>query len=499
MATKKAVSKPTRARKTATTRRVKSSNAATARSDWRVRIRMYRKWLGDCFLLTFCNGAKEEHILIDCGALSGTPAGKATIRAAAEDIRTATDGALRALVVTHEHWDHVSGFSDAADIFEDKFKIDEVWVAWTEDPNQTVAKEKKKQRLNQLAAIEAGLQHWNKPGSTEEQQQMGAAVTALLDFMPPGGLAAFSDGTNTAMKTALGLGKLQFLEPGDILTKSWLPGVQVFVLGPPKDIKALRNTTGNEDTDMYALSLAAASDASLTQAFSAAARGQLPDSDVQDTYRPFDRYLQWDEAVWEDQSQPWHSLSVSYAEEKDRRVDNDWLNSVAELALQLDSYTNNTSLVLAFQFEDSGDVLLFVGDAQIGNWLSWSNVKFKGKTTVSDLLAKTIFYKVGHHGSHNATLKAGGLEVMQSPRLVASIPVDQEFAHRPKGGCPNGWDMPAGPLLKAITEKTKGRILRGDSDFPQGAKQPSRLNDREWKDFLNSVNVEENYIEYFVS
>ena len=49
--------------------------------------------------------------------------------------------------------------------------------------------------------------------------------------------------------------------------------------------------------------------------------------------------------------------------------------------------------------------------------------------TGPDLLACTIFYKVGHHGSHNATLKAKGLEMMKSLK-TAAIPVDQVVAKK---------------------------------------------------------------------
>ena len=38
----------------------------------KVRIRMYRQGLGDCFLLTFYGDGGPHHILIDCGVLSGT-------------------------------------------------------------------------------------------------------------------------------------------------------------------------------------------------------------------------------------------------------------------------------------------------------------------------------------------------------------------------------------------------------------------------------------------
>jgi hypothetical protein len=83
------------------------------------------------------------------------------------------------------------------------------------------------------------------------------------------------------------------------------------------------------------------------------------------------------------------------------------LSTAAELALALDSATNNTSLVLAIELVDSEKVLLFPADAQVGNWLSWETLRFEGEKPVigPDLLARTAFYKVGHHGSHNATLK----------------------------------------------------------------------------------------------
>src|SRR5207302_1593020 len=95
-----------------------------------------------------------------------------------------------------------------------------------------------------------------------------------------------------------------------------------------------------------------------------------------------------------------------------RRIDEDWLGASGEVALQLDSDTNNTSLVLAIEVAEDGGVILLTGDAQVGNWLSWSEVAFyvpssKGGTrtvTADDLLARTVLYKVGHHGSHNATL-----------------------------------------------------------------------------------------------
>jgi hypothetical protein len=48
-----------------------------------------------------------------------------------------------------------------------------------------------------------------------------------------------------------------------------------------------------------------------------------------------------------------------------RQIDGAWLEGSPQLALQLDSATNNTSLVLAIELAN-GDVLLFAADAQVG-------------------------------------------------------------------------------------------------------------------------------------
>src|SRR5437867_12940176 len=95
----------------------------------------------------------------------------------------------------------------------------------------------------------------------------------------------------------------------------------------------------------------------------------------------------------------------------------------AEFALNLDSDTNNTSLALAFELND-GRVLLFPGDAQVGNWESWHvdadgkprSWQVNGRDVIArKLLERTVLYKVGHHGSHNATLREQGLERMTDP------------------------------------------------------------------------------------
>jgi hypothetical protein len=126
-------------------------------------------------------------------------------------------------------------------------------------------------------------------------------------------------------------------------------------------------------------------------------------------------------------------------------------------------------------------VLLFPGDAQVGNWESW-HADSKGKPLIwtvdgrevraSQLLARTVLYKVGHHGSHNATLREKGLEMMADPRLTAMVPVDVHIAHDKKR-----WTkMPFIPLMTRLTEKTSGRVVQAD-ETAQAVEKPIRIED----------------------
>jgi len=143
-----------------------------------------------------------------------------------------------------------------------------------------------------------------------------------------------------------------------------------------------------------------------------------------------------------------------YGSDTWRRIDGDWLGPAAELALALQSYTNNTSLVLALELGDigKGDVLLFAADAQVGNWESWQTWQWPNdapKVTGPDLLKRTIFYKVGHHGSHNGTLKEHGVEQLDALK-AAIIPVDEKEALKKRWG-----RMPLPNLIAALKAKAR--------------------------------------------
>ncbi len=175
------------------------------------------------------------------------------------------------------------------------------------------------------------------------------------------------------------------------------------------------------------------------------------------------------------------------------------MNSAESLALALDKHTNNTSLVLAFEFTESGKVLLFAADAQVGNWLSWQDLSWEvrqgdGIRTVTgpDLLSRTVLYKVGHHGSHNATLRDKGLEQMISPELIALVPVNKQQAQK------NRWmEMPFNNLISRLQEKTRGRVIMSDSAvFAPGDDQLQQMSEKERNTFRRALTADHQGLYY---
>jgi hypothetical protein len=180
-----------------------------------------------------------------------------------------------------------------------------------------------------------------------------------------------------------------------------------------------------------------------------------------------------------------------------RKVDNDWPHTAEQITLLLHDQTKNTSLALAIELEPDGRVLLFPGDAHGENWSSWGVHRWRRApppvrpVTAADLLSRTVLYKVGNHGSHRATLRERGLELMTSRELTAMLPVCRETATRM---C---WQVPFAALVEELRRKTRGRLILSDERVPA---RPDYISEPEWGAFVQRVKVSADgrYIDYLV-
>jgi hypothetical protein len=112
-----------------------------------VKVRMYRHGFGDCFLLSFCHDQERVFsMLVDCGIKHNTKSKSVPIADVIADLKKTLlpPGGKRpvidVLVATHEHWDHISFFhpTKSPNYFAD-FDIGQVWLGWTEDPEDEEA------------------------------------------------------------------------------------------------------------------------------------------------------------------------------------------------------------------------------------------------------------------------------------------------------------------------------------------------------------------------
>ena len=497
--------------------------------DFAVTVRMYRQILGDCFLLTLAASPdaqrdQRSHILIDCGVLQGVAGGSSRMRAIVADIAAATDSRLDCVIVTHEHFDHIGGFQYAEDLFGDgKLEIGTLWLAWTEDPADPKGQELQarfgaaEQKMAALRLAIGGAQGDGFAADLEDDPDAGTGGLGLAAFVARSprprvdatqALAAGAELRGSrriyANLRAWASGGTSYLEPGDVLETPRLsdgaPMLTAYVLGPPRDDKFLfKGLPSARDAKETYLAIDEARDpdaASARSPFSpsyrwyvlplgepepspagAVAAVAAADEAARDFVRA--KYLA-DQAPCRFAGRPMpagHQCATDFQCRRwqgHRRIDDMLALDQSALAIKMDSNTNNSSLVIAFELPDA-TTMIFAADAQVGNWLSWETVKFKRKdskdpveVTSAQLLGRARLYKVGHHGSHNATLAAKGLELMTHEGLVAMIPTVEAIAKQ-QGS--KGWLMPNPETYRAIVRQTKGRILRGDLGLAETRKE----------------------------
>jgi metallo-beta-lactamase superfamily protein len=353
----------------------------------RLTVRCYGVGFGDCFLLTFHYPGKtgDRHVLIDFGSTQSPPnAKKGLMKLIAKDIEAVVGSRLHVLVATHRHADHISGFatnkskSAPGDIIA---RLDPQLVIqpWTERPDaprdfigtgnsMKAANDALRLSLTRMAAV-AGA-------AAREARHLPAAARSEIQFVADDGVANLS-----AIKNLAAMGKktrAAYVQYGSKVPalKTLLPGIAVTILGPPtikQKADVLKQNPVNKKeywhfAQFWALRAAAAgvtgSGAPLLfpNARSYRALQQIP---IEDRW-----FVRRQRAVRAQQ--------------------------LLGLVRSMDDALNNTSVILLF---DAGRrKLLFPGDAQ---WENWELALNKNASLLKDV----DVYKVGHHGSLNATPK----------------------------------------------------------------------------------------------
>jgi hypothetical protein len=235
------------------------------------------------------------------------------------------------LLATHEHWDHLSGFIQAAASFE-RLSAGEVWLAWTEDPDDALAKQLGKERDDALAALQMcdGALQMANGGTSGPGRPTAEIVAGMLAFF-----GAASGGTTKdalAKVKAMSNGRLRYCRPSDDPVQLTDPDAHLYVLGPPHDEKLIRRTLPSKSSpETYGLAL----DGGGVMPADVNTALKSPDDDP-----PFGLvYAIPLERARSMEFFQQHYWGPSEAAPDWRRIDTEWLDSSAELALALDSAT----------------------------------------------------------------------------------------------------------------------------------------------------------------
>lgn len=418
---------------------------------------MYRVGFGDFFLLTVPSAKGPQHILVDCGVTRGK-SGKgdiATIKPAVRHMARETGSKLALIVVTHRHQDHIIGFSRCAAEFE-KFEVEAIWMPFWE--TEYAPKVSKFQAdLESIAfGLRAAALAGDRDAHTDEILGIVENATGMSLAEGPGG------GTNAKsldlLKNNLGVkpeyyfkGQTPKLPPG--LVKA---GVSAEILGPPPadDIAFLKLDDLKKGVGQYlGAAGGAAGGSKRLMPFGPEYLGEAAD------YPP-SAFREWAPRL----PGVLPDFSKRYPNALERAVRAATPEALFLAAKKLDGMLNNQSLVVLFTWK--GKKLLFAGDAQAGNWEYWlydldkplkdpsaEKLAKEGKA----LLGSLDFYKVGHHGSTNAT-PISAVEAMGADFVSMCSVQDGTF-----GSVDNQSEVPRIPLLDALGKKSA--LVRSDQ-FP---------------------------------
>jgi hypothetical protein len=348
----------------------------------RVTVRAYGVGFGDCLLVGFHYARGARWVLVDFGttALPRSRPEDHLLRIA-EDVRAACGGRLTAVVATHRHRDHIGGFAGAPGAVIAGCRPDLVVQPWTEDPRAApAARAPARRRAGPYGVADRSL-----VAALDDMQRLAEATAARALRVPPSLGAVVRNQLRflgeANVRNAAAVESLRRLGPNEYVRAgsrsrlaALLPGVKVRVLGPPtiEQWGAVEAQRARDAAEYWHLAAATA------RSFAPRARPPFPRG----------RRLA---------HPPAHTR---WLVERLRRVDAEELLRLVRI---LDDVLNNTSVILLL--EVARLKLLLPGDAQ---WESWAyTLDGPGRSRALDAaLADVRLYKVGHHGSLNATPKS---------------------------------------------------------------------------------------------
>lgn len=400
-------------------------------------IRMYNVGFGDSFLLLLPG---KKTILVDAGFHSqgkGAFTANDLARQIVADVKAHSGRArIDVVIATHRHQDHVFAFNSAE---WENVEIGEVWMPWVEDRDNPDAKKLwKKQQGFAMALAQAAPGFDLHPDDRAELDFLlwnaGIDITGLV---PDAELAAWSnqgaldvlhDGFKHRERS-----DPRFLPEGNDFPETFesnvIAGMKVHVLGPPRDPDEIEELDPASDDETYkALMLQAASvrHQEVTAPFSA--QWRVPDTNP----------------------------GPKLADDDLKRLKGLAHSADALLAAKaVDDMINSTSLVLVLDIGSAR--LLLPGDAE---WGTWKRILANNKAR--SLLRGATFFKVGHHGSHNATSKTLVEKVL--PREIPAMVSTQAGLGRYRN------NIPLDELLTALRdhEISCARSDKGNEVLPDG-------------------------------